>query len=43
LIRVEPEDLSTDMIVQLGLVTEDLNRQWCERNTGRPSKTSGAG
>jgi YqaJ-like viral recombinase domain len=32
---VEPEDLSANLIVQLGLVTEDLNRQWYERNTGR--------
>src|SRR5580700_8312437 len=31
---VGPEDLSTNLIVQLGLVTEDLNRQWYERNTG---------
>jgi predicted phage-related endonuclease len=30
-----PEDLSRDLIVQLGLVTEDLNRHWYERNTGR--------
>jgi predicted phage-related endonuclease len=27
--------LSTNPIVQLGLVTEDLNRQWYERNTGK--------
>jgi predicted phage-related endonuclease len=32
--EAEPEDLSTNLIVQLGLVTEDLNRQWYERNTG---------
>jgi putative phage-type endonuclease len=32
--EVGPEDLSTNLIVQLGLVTEDLNRQWYERNTG---------
>jgi predicted phage-related endonuclease len=31
----EPEDLSGNLIVQLGLVTEDLNRHWYERNTGR--------
>jgi predicted phage-related endonuclease len=31
----EPEDLSDNLIVQLGLVTEDLNRRWYERNTGR--------
>jgi putative phage-type endonuclease len=32
--EVGPEDLSTNLIVQLGVVTEDLNRQWYERNTG---------
>jgi predicted phage-related endonuclease len=30
-----PEDLSGNLIVQLGLVTEELNRRWFERNTGR--------
>ena len=30
----EPEDLSGNLIVQLGTVTEPLNRQWFERNTG---------
>jgi putative phage-type endonuclease len=30
-----PEDLSGNLIVQLGKVTEDLNRTWYERNTGR--------
>jgi hypothetical protein len=34
LIRLWQENLSTNLIVQLGLVTEDLNRQWYERNTG---------
>jgi hypothetical protein len=29
-----PEDLSANLIVQLGVVTEDLNRIWYERNTG---------
>src|SRR5829696_4185067 len=33
--EVEPEDLSGNLIVQLGLITEDLNRHWYERNTGR--------
>ena len=33
--EVEPEDLSGNLIVQLGCVTEDLNRHWYERNTGR--------
>jgi predicted phage-related endonuclease len=32
--EVEPEDLSGNLIVQLGLVTEPLNRLWYERNTG---------
>ena len=31
----EPEDLSGNLIVQLGVVTEALNRSWYERNTGR--------
>ena len=31
----EPEDLSTNLIVQLGVVTEPLNRHWFERNTGQ--------
>jgi predicted phage-related endonuclease len=30
---VEPEDLSGNLIVQLGVVTEDLNRSWYEANT----------
>src|SRR4051794_13160135 len=30
----EPEDLSSNLIVQLGSVTEELNRLWFERNTG---------
>jgi hypothetical protein len=32
--EVEPEDLSGNLIVQLGVVTEHLNRHWYERNTG---------
>ena len=32
--EIEPEDLSANLIVQLGLVTEELNRNWYERNTG---------
>src|SRR5664279_2443870 len=32
--EIEPEDLSANLIVQLGLVTEPLNRTWYERNTG---------
>ena len=33
--EIEPEDLSGNLIVQLGLVTEALNRNWYERNTGQ--------
>jgi predicted phage-related endonuclease len=33
--EVESEDLSDNLIVQLGTVTEDLNRHWYERNTGQ--------
>jgi predicted phage-related endonuclease len=33
--EVEPADLSSNLIVQLGLATEDLNRRWYEANTGR--------
>jgi predicted phage-related endonuclease len=33
--EVEPEDLSRNLIVQLGVVTEALNRRWYEANTGR--------
>ena len=32
--EVEPEDLSGNLIVQLGIATEDLNRTWYEHNTG---------
>jgi predicted phage-related endonuclease len=32
--EVEPEDLSRNLIVQLGNVTEELNRRWYEANTG---------
>ena len=33
--EVEPEDLSGNLIVQLGNATEELNRRWFERNTGQ--------
>ena len=33
--EAEPADLSGDLIVQLGLVTENLNRHWYERNTAQ--------
>ena len=32
--EVESEDLSQHLIVQLGCITEDLNRAWYERNSG---------
>jgi predicted phage-related endonuclease len=33
--EAEPEDLSGNLIVQLGAATEELNRTWYERNAGR--------
>jgi predicted phage-related endonuclease len=33
--ELEPEDLSGNLLVQLGLATEDLNRRWYEANTGQ--------
>jgi predicted phage-related endonuclease len=33
--EAEPEDLSGNLVVQLGSVTENLNRLWYERNTGK--------
>ena len=33
--EIEPEDLSGNLLVQLGLATEDLNRRWYEANTGQ--------
>ncbi|MFK4723654.1 putative phage-related endonuclease [Bradyrhizobium niftali] len=33
--EIEPEDLSSDLLVQLGNVTESLNRQWYEKTTGQ--------
>jgi predicted phage-related endonuclease len=33
--EAEPEDLSGNLIVQLGAATEELNRSWYQRNTGR--------
>jgi predicted phage-related endonuclease len=32
--EAEAEDLSSNLIVQLGRATEELNRSWYERNTG---------
>src|SRR5262245_44610761 len=33
--EAEPEDLSGNLIVQLGVATEELNRHWYETNTGQ--------
>ena len=33
--EAEPEDLSANLIVQLGAVTEELNRRWYEANSGQ--------
>ena len=33
--EAEPEDLSDNLIVQLGVATEPLNRTWYERDAGR--------
>jgi predicted phage-related endonuclease len=32
--EVDPEDLSANLVVQLGLATENLNRCWFQANTG---------
>jgi len=36
--EADPEDLSGNLIVQLGRATEHLNRQWYERTTGQAIK-----
>jgi predicted phage-related endonuclease len=33
--EVEPQDLSGNLVVQLGLATEELNRRWYEVNAGQ--------
>jgi predicted phage-related endonuclease len=33
--EIEPEDLSGNLVVQLGNATEELNRRWYEANTGQ--------
>src|SRR5215813_7266004 len=33
--EIEPEDLSGNLVVQLGLATEELNQRWYEANTGQ--------
>ena len=35
--EVEPEDLSGNLVVQLGVATEELNRRWYEANSGLAS------
>jgi hypothetical protein len=36
--EIDPEDLSRNLIVQLGSVTEDLNRRWYQLQTGHAIK-----
>ena len=38
--EVEPEDLSGNLIVQLGVATEGLNRRWYEATPVKSSRTS---
>jgi predicted phage-related endonuclease len=38
--EAQPEDLSGNLIVQLGTVTEALNRRWYELTPDRSSQTS---
>jgi predicted phage-related endonuclease len=33
--EVEPEDLSANLVVQLGVATEDLNRRWYQAKSGQ--------
>src|ERR1043165_7698985 len=33
--EIAPQDLTGNLLVQLGKATEELNRAWYERNTGR--------
>src|ERR1700751_4768351 len=33
--EVEPRDLSTNLVVQLGVATEEGNRRWYQANTGQ--------
>ena len=40
--EAEPEDLTGNLLVQLGLATEPLNRQWYERATGPCSTLRGS-
>jgi len=36
--EIKPEDLAGNLIVQLGIVTEPLNRHWYQQNTGQTIK-----
>jgi predicted phage-related endonuclease len=36
--EIEPQDLSDNLIVQLGTATEELNRTWYQRHTGQTVK-----
>ncbi|MBR0741384.1 YqaJ viral recombinase family protein [Bradyrhizobium liaoningense] len=36
--EVEPQDLSGELVVQLGCITEDLNRSWYEQSSGNSVK-----
>jgi len=36
--EAEPEDFSGNLVVQLGVATESLNRHWYQRNTGQAIK-----
>jgi predicted phage-related endonuclease len=33
--EIEPQDLSGNLVVQLGLATEELNRRWYEASSGQ--------
>jgi predicted phage-related endonuclease len=33
--EIEPQDLSGNLVVQLGRATEELNRRWYETSTGQ--------
>ena len=33
--ELEPKDLADELLVQLGTITEPLNRHWYEKNTGQ--------
>lgn len=39
--ELEPEDFSDNLVVQLGIVTEPLNRRWFERNAGPSARLCG--